>query len=138
MKLTLILFALVLIGCKSYGQDTTSSRIKFSVGNSYFTYSYMASSWDDRLEYRPSDSLIVIYGDTIKVIRAMVEYSIKQYKHYDSIISAKDKLIRAAVAFTNESYCDPTVNCKWPAYQKLLKKEGYISSKRNKPRKPCK
>jgi hypothetical protein len=41
-------------------------------------------------------------------------------------------LVSAGVEFSNEVpdyFKDPAYNCKWPRYNKLLKKEGYKSRK---------
>lgn len=90
---------------------------------------------------------ITVKGDSLSAIKFLFEWMndyVYRIKKRDSMLVERDKLIDAAVDFTNNIPDawksetpliigkDTILNKKWPRYKKLLAKNGYVTCKPSK------
>lgn len=124
-----ILFLLVLSFSSVRAQDT----LRLTASQSIYT-KVEADNDYHALYIRMPDSVLVIHGDTMKVIRILLE----RLRVLDSTELALWKFIRAGIDFSNyvpDYFKTKAGNCKWPQYYAVMKKNGYRTVKVKQPAK---
>lgn len=122
-KLILILALIAPVILKSQSTFTASST--WTVSEKIDFGSYISVNNDGSIE---------IKGDTMNIIKYLLKIRDKQ----DSVIEAKNKVIRASVKLINNiETAQLKNNCYWRQFDVLLNKEGYKTVTFKKPKQIC-